>query len=233
MGIIQLDLLRGNIITIIMIAKIALVSMLAAVAVAAPEPQLLGLPYAGGAVTAHVPPACTPSTEEIEIQSCAPRAENVCTTEDVVSEEITYEKRCKEVVNKHCAGVLGHAGLIVKREAEAEADPQFLHAGLGYAHAGIAPYAHAAPLVAPAPVAYAVPQAVTKTIETPCTEVKTEHCVDVPIIKPIVTPVETCHVVTKVDCTPAVHSIPKVTCEAGTTEVVHHVPGPVAYGYGK
>merc|ERR1712241_887531 len=63
---------RGNIITIIMIAKIALVSMLAAVAVAAPEPQLLGLPYAGGAVASHVPPACTPSTEEIEIQSCAP-----------------------------------------------------------------------------------------------------------------------------------------------------------------
>merc|ERR1712156_1272808 len=226
MGIIQLDLLRGNIIRIIMIAKIALVSMLAAVAVAAPEPQIpYGLGYAGGAVASHVPPACTPSTEEIEIQSCAPRAENICYTADVVSEEITYEKRCKEDVNKHCAGVLGHAGLIVKREAEAEADPQFL-AGLPYAHAGVAPYAHAvaAPLVAPAPVAYAVPEPVVKTIETPCTEVKTEHCVDVPIIKEIVTPVETCHVVTKVDCTPAVHSIPKVTCEAGTTEVTHHVP---------
>merc|ERR1739848_657044 len=88
---------------------------------------------------------------------------------------------------------------------------------MGYAHAAV----HAAPLaVAPAPVAYAVPQAVTKTIETPCTEVKTEHCVDVPIIKAVVT----CHVVTKVVCTPAVHSIPKVTCEAGTTEVTHHVP---------
>merc|ERR1712036_165868 len=130
---------------IIMIAKIALVSMLAAVAVAAPEPQLPylgGLGYAGGAVTAHVPPACTPSTEEIEIQSCAPTTENVCKTEDVASEEITYEKRCKEVINKHCAGVVGHAGgLIVKREAEAEADAQIL-AGLPYAHAGIAPYAH-------------------------------------------------------------------------------------------
>merc|ERR1719158_499946 len=213
-----------------MIAKIALVSMLAAVAVAAPEPQLpLGYGL-GGHVASHVPVACTPSTEEIEIQSCAPRAETVCKTEDVVSEEITYEKRCAEVVNKHCAGVVGHAGLIVKREAEAEADPQFL-AGLPYAH-GVHGFAH----VAPAPVAYAVPQAVTKTIETPCTEVKTEHCVDVPIIKPVVTPVETCHVVTKVVCTPAVHSIPKVTCEAGTTEVTHHVPvaAPVAaYGYGK
>merc|ERR1719158_59135 len=213
-----------------MIAKIALVSMLAAVAVAAPEPQLpLGYGL-GGHVASHVPVACTPSTEEIEIQSCAPRAETVCKTEDVVSEEITYEKRCAEVVNKHCAGVLGHAGLIVKREAEAEADPQFL-AGLPYAH-GVHGFAH----VAPAPVAYAVPQAVTKTIETPCTEVKTEHCVDVPITVEKVTPVETCHVVTKVDCTPAVHSIPKVTCAAGTATVVEHVPvaAPVAaYGYGK
>merc|ERR1712029_298388 len=85
---------------IIMIAKIALVSMLAAVALAAPEPQL-PLAYGAGVVSS-VPAACTPSTEKIEIQSCAPTAETVCKTEDVVSEEITYEKRCKEVVNKHC-----------------------------------------------------------------------------------------------------------------------------------
>merc|ERR1711956_103768 len=73
-----------------------------------------------------------------------------------------------------------------------------------------------------APVAVALPAPVTKTIETPCTEVSTEHCVDVPIVKEVVTPVETCHVVTKVICTPAVHSIPKVTCEAGVTEIVEH-----------
>merc|ERR1711971_1358867 len=198
--------------TLIMIAKITLVSCLAAIAMAAPEPQL-GYGLAGGVVSS-VPAACTPSTEEIEIQSCAPTAENVCSTADVVSEEITYEKRCKEVVNKHCAHIGGyaHAGLVghvVKREADAEADAQYLgygglHHGLGYAG-----YAH------PAPVAVALPAPVTKTIETPCTEVATEHCVDVPIVKEVVTPVETCHVVTKVVCTPAVHSIPKVTCEAG------------------
>merc|ERR1712161_120108 len=193
---------------------------------AAPEPQLgYGLGYGGGVVSS-VPAACTPSTEEIEIQSCAPTAETVCVTNDVVSEEITYEKRCKEVVNKHCAHI-GHAGLgyahaglvghVVKREADAEADAQVfgyggLHHGLGYAglHGG---YAHHA---------VAIPAPVTKTIETPCTEVSTEHCVDVPIVKEVVTPVETCHVVTKVTCTPAVHSIPKVTCEAGVTEIVEH-----------
>merc|ERR1712204_122042 len=192
---------RRNIITLIMIAKITLVSCLAAIAMAAPEPQLgYGLGYGGGVVSS-VPAACTPSTEEIEIQSCAPTAETICSTADVVSEEITYEKRCATVVNKHCAHI-GHAGLgyahaglvghVVKREADAEADAQVfgyggLHHGLGYAglHGG---YAHHA---------VAIPAPVTKTIETP-------------------------HVVTKVTCTPAVHSIPKVTCEAGVTEIVEH-----------
>ena len=129
----------------------------------------------------------------------------------------------------------------LKREAEAvaeaEADPEPFYAGLptiaGVAPFAHAPVAHAAPVVAPvahaapvvAPVAHSIPQAVTKKIEAPCTEVVTEHCVDVPIVKEVVTPVETCHVVTKVTCTPAVHSIPKVTCEPGTAEIVHHVPG--------
>merc|ERR1711953_1422183 len=129
---------------------------------------------------------------------------------------ITYEKRCKEVVNKQCAQLGAHPLYKRAAEAEAEADPEAFYAGLPAVH-GVAPYAHA------------VPQAVTKSIETPCTEVVTEHCVDVPIIKEVVTPVETCHTVTKVTCTPAVHSIPKVTCEAGTAEIVHHVPAAVGY----
>merc|ERR1712238_572728 len=224
MGSFSSNSFRRNIITLIMIAKITLVSCLAAIAMAAPEPQLgYGLGYGGGVVSS-VPAACTPSTEEIEIQSCAPSTDTVCVTNDIASQEIDYEKRCATVVNKHCAHI-GHAGLgyahaglvghVVKREADAEADAQVfgyggLHHGLGYAglHGG---YAHHA---APAPV--------TKTIETPCTEVSTEHCVDVPIVKEVVTPVKTCHVVTKVVCTPAVHSIPKITCEAGVTEIVEH-----------
>merc|ERR1712166_391389 len=197
MGSFSSNSFRRNIITLIMIAKITLVSCLAAIAMAPPEPQLgYGLGYGGGVVSS-VPAACVPSTEEIEIQSCAPTAETICSTTDVVSEEITYEKRCKTVVNKHCA----HIG----------------HGGLGYAG-----YAHHAP------VAVALPAPVTKTIETPCTEVSTEPCVDVPIVAEVVPPVETCHVVTKVVCTPAVHSIPKVTCEAGVTEIVEH---PIVGGY--
>lgn len=131
-------------------------------------------------VIESVTASCVPSTQEIATQSCAQRAENVCSTEDVVSEEITKEKRCKEVVNMHC-GHLAHPGLKKKREA----NPATL-------------------------------QPVTKTIETPCTEVRIEHCVDVPIVVERVTPVETCHVVTRVSCNPTVGIIPRVTCAAGT-----------------
>merc|ERR1711935_1303701 len=119
-----------------------LVSCLAAIAMAAPEPQLgYGLGYGGGVVSS-VPAACTPSTEEIEIQSWAPSADTVCVTTDIASQEIDYEKRGATVVNKHCAHI-GHAGL---GYADAEADAQVfgyggLHHGLGYAglHGG---YAH-------------------------------------------------------------------------------------------
>ena len=68
-----------------------MVSCLAAIAMAAPEPHL-GYGLAGGVVSS-VPAACTPSTEEIEIQSCAPSADTVCVTNDIASEEIEYEKR--------------------------------------------------------------------------------------------------------------------------------------------
>merc|ERR1712228_1034161 len=97
MGSLQLEISRGKNHLKIMIAKIALVSMLAAVALAAPEPQFpLGYGLGGGVVES-VAPDCVPSTEEIEIQSCAPRAENVCSTADVVSEEITYERDAKRL----------------------------------------------------------------------------------------------------------------------------------------
>merc|ERR1712038_664744 len=181
----------------IMIAKITLVSMLAAVALARPEAD----PYFyHHGVVGHVHPECEHGVDTLEVQSCAPRVAQDCTTADVVSEEITYEKRCKEVVSKTCSPI------IVKRSAdaepEAEADPQYYH-HFGYA----------------APHVVALPEIKTKTIETPCAEHTTEHCVDVPIIKEIITPVETCHQITKVDCTPADHNIAKVTCTPGSTTV--------------
>merc|ERR1712026_435278 len=151
-------------------------------------------------VVGHVHPECEHGVDVLEVQSCAPRVDKDCTTADVVSEEITYEKRCKQVVSKTCSPI------IVKRSAdaepEAEADPQYFH-HFGYA----------------APHVVALPEIKTKTIETPCAEHTTEHCVDVPIIKEVITPVKTCHTITKVDCNPAEHKIGKVTCTPGSTTV--------------
>merc|ERR1711935_1086670 len=135
----------------IMIAKITLVSMLAAVALARPEadPQFYHHGYHHG-VVGHVHPTCEQGVDTLEVQSCAPRVDKICNTVDVVSEEITYEKRCKEVVSKTCSPI------IVKRSAEAEpeADPQF-----GYGHFGHYGYA--------APVTYALPEIQTKPSKLP------------------------------------------------------------------
>lgn len=189
--------------------QIAIFCLIGAVS-AAPKPEAeadpqfyaghpFGYPYAAPVAYAPVVPVCTTVEEEIEVQTCAPRVENVCTTTDVTSQEITYEKQCKEVVEKNCApgAVAAPALVLKKREAEAEADPQFLaHPGVY----GLAPH-----------VALASPT--TAVVKSACHEVVTEHCTNVPIPVEKVTPVETCHAVTKVDCTPLVKKIPKVVCE--------------------
>merc|ERR1711971_1419952 len=76
----------------IMIAKITLVSMLAAVALARPEAD----PYFyHHGVVGHVHPTCEQGVDTLEVQTCAPRVEQVCVKEDVMSEEITYERGAK------------------------------------------------------------------------------------------------------------------------------------------
>ena len=72
-----------------------------------------------------------------------------------------------------------------------------------------------------------------QVVKAACQEVTTEHCVDVPIAVEKATPVETCHVVTKVDCAPQIHQIPKTVCEPATIETVE-VPAPapaIAYAF--
>merc|ERR1712172_423494 len=193
----------------IMIAKITLVSMLAAVALARPEAD----PYFyHHGVVGHVHPTCEQGVDTLEVQTCTPRVEQFCVTEDVMSQEITYEKRRKDVVSKTCSPVIVKRSAEAEPEAEAEADPQFWG---GYGHH----YGYARP------VTYTLPELKTKTIETPCAEHTTEHCVDVPIIKEVFTPVETCHDVTKVDCTPGSTT---VTDLAATYGLVHAAPAPAA-----
>merc|ERR1712212_540649 len=163
--------------------KVFAISCLLALAGAAPkpeadaeaDPQYLAAPYHAVAAA-----NCVTEDEILTTSHCTPSAENVCTTETVETEEIEYEKVCKEVVDTICdapaaAVVAGGYHAIVKREAEAEADAdaQYL-AGLPYAAAPLAA-AHVAPIAA-----HAVAHSVTATVKHVCREVTTEHCVDNP-----------------------------------------------------
>merc|ERR1711974_446330 len=132
-----------------------------------------------GAPIAYHATNCETVVETLITQTCTPTAENVCTTQTVETEEIEYEKVCKEVVDVICDGP---AHYIAKREADAEADPQFY-----------APYAHAA--VAPV-AAHAVAHSVKATVRHACREVTTEHCVDNPKVKAVPVEAEHCHTIT-------------------------------------
>ena len=171
---------------------------------AKPEPQW-AVPYVN-------PPICRVAHDDFELQNCAPQTQRICNTEDVESEVITYETKCQEVVSRHCPhGVLAAPAA---PEAEAavsvekrDADPHTVYHGLPYAH-------HVAPATA------------TVTLKHNCQDVTTKHCAEVPMAKTEVTPVETCHVVTKVTCTPVTQKLAKTECEEPEETVV-----PAHYGY--
>merc|ERR1712226_1119644 len=225
-------------------------SLAAPTADAEADPQLLlaGAPYTGAAVVgaaavapaavvpaavapavvapAVVAPNCEIQHEEIETNVCTPSAKTVCETKTVVAQSVKYEKLCKEVTSKHCANgpvlASGYAGhIIAKREADAEADAQWL-GGLGYHAAAVAQ-----------PIVQEVPVAHEETITHPCHEVTSEHCLDNPVIEETEVPIEQCHVVNVVDCVPQVQKIAKTVCTPVETKVVKHVAHPFAYHYGK
>merc|ERR1712228_578119 len=66
-----------------------------------------------GELTVKVP-KCSITFEEIESESCIPKAEKVCDTKDVEQAVVKLEKECKDVTAKVCAPAIKH-----KREAEA------------------------------------------------------------------------------------------------------------------
>merc|ERR1712128_68604 len=219
--------------------KVFAVSCLLALAGTAPAPDAEADAQFLAAAPYHSVPAAANCKTEVEVlvtQTCVPTTDNVCTTQTVDTEEIEYEKVCKEVVDTICdapavaAPALGYHA-IAKREAEAEAeaDPQFL-AAHPYGHAIAAPLA-AAPLAAAPVAAHAVSHSVTATVKHACREVTTEHCVDNPKVKPVPVEVEHCHTVTKVACSDVENEIPKTVCEPVETTHVSHA-GYAAYGYG-
>merc|ERR1712020_531500 len=161
-------------------------------------------------------PNCKVEVVVIETQACTPRSETVCNTIDVTHQHVEYEQICEDVTSTHCPAAPAH---LIKREADAEADPQYFAApGYGYAGLGYAPTAVAAP-VAPA----------VTTVKHACHEVTTQHCVDSPKAVDTVVPLEHCHVKQVVDCVPASQTVPKTVCEpVETKHVAYH---PFAYHY--
>merc|ERR1711963_821190 len=154
-------------------------SCLAATALGAPQTPLVGAPLLRHA------PNCRIEQEVIAVQQCTPRTEQVCNTIDVEHQNIEYEQICKEVTSTHCPSVPAH---LIKREADAEADPQWFGAGypFNYPRAVVAPTAVAAPVVAPT----------VATVKHACHEVTTVHCVpaEQTVPKTVCDPVETKHI---------------------------------------
>merc|ERR1719167_1107535 len=81
-----------------MLKFVAFTCLLAAAALAAPS---------GEELTVKVP-KCSITYEEIESESCIPKAEKVCDTKDVEQAGLTFEKECKDVTAKVCAPTLVH-----------------------------------------------------------------------------------------------------------------------------
>merc|ERR1712168_436956 len=222
--------------------KVFAISCLLALAGAAPkpeadaeaDPQYLAAPLAAPYAAAVPAANCKTVNEILETSHCVPSTENVCTTKTVDTEEIEYEKVCKEVTDTICdapvpAVVAGGYHTLGKREAEAEADADAQYfGGLPYAAAHVAPIA-----------AHAVAHSVTTNVKHACREVTTEHCADSPKIKLVPVEVEHCHTVTKVTCTDVENKLPKTTCEPVETTHVAHAAlahpavGYYGYGYGK
>merc|ERR1712128_57120 len=220
--------------------KVFAVSCLLALAGTAPAPDAEADAQFLAAAPYHSVPAAANCKTEVEVlvtQTCVPTTDNVCTTQTVDTEEIEYEKVCKEVVDTICDAPVAapahsyHAIAKREAEAEAEADPQFL-AAHPYGHAIAAPLA-AAPLAVAPVAAHAVSHSVTSTVKHACREVTTEHCGDNPKVKLVPVEVEHCHTITKVTCSDVNNEIPKTTCEAVETTHVSHAAyaAPVAYGH--
>lgn len=163
----------------------------------------------------QVIPTCRTEVEPLETQACTPRAEQICQAVNVVNQRIAYEKRCKDVVSRVCPeGAPVGGTVLVKREA----DPALLYSTYGLA----------------APISHGVTFA---TVRQACHEVTTQHCVDSPVVVDEPATVNNCNVVTKVDCAPVVHEIPKTVCDQVETVVhteAHVAPAtnPLAYHHG-
>jgi hypothetical protein len=130
-------------------------------------------------------PNCKTDHEVLTTQACTPSTEEVCTTKTVETEEIEYEKICKDVVETLCDQPAYGYHEISKREAEAEADADpAIIASSTFADQAIPaiPAAHVASPYVPAPVA-AAPAAYGHVAAAPAAY---GHVAAAPVVAPAV-----------------------------------------------
>merc|ERR1712106_42563 len=114
------------------IMKVFAFSCLIALAGAAPKPEADAeaeaeadaFYHGNGAAPFHAVQAgnCKTDVEVLVTQKCVPTTENVCETKTVDTEEIEYEKVCKEVIDTICDQPAYGYHTISKRDADAEAE---------------------------------------------------------------------------------------------------------------
>merc|ERR1711997_781063 len=83
------------------------------------------VPLAAAPLALPLAPNCKVEDVVIETQACTPRSETVCNTIDVTHQHVEYEQICEDFTSTHCPAAPAH---LIKREADAEADPQYFAA---------------------------------------------------------------------------------------------------------
>jgi len=148
-----------------------------------------------------LPSNCKREEEIIMTSSCKPSIEEVCNTETIQTEEIKYEKVCRDVINTICEDDdMAYMNHFTKREAEAVSGAES------------SPDADAQYFPGQPDTAVAVPSSARSSVKTACQEVTTEYCFDSPRVEMIPVELEHCHPVKRANCEQEETTVPKITC---------------------
>merc|ERR1712141_347441 len=163
------------------------------------EAEAFGYGYHAVAPLVYHAPNCSTVEETVTLKSCAPKIDNKCDDIEVPIQTVEFEENCVDVTTKICKPKLVEAAAAddsavekVKREAEAEADPQF------FGHHAVLPYVHHAV----APVLYT----------TECEDKVDKVCHKVPVVKAGTKTVQSCQAIHTIDCKDVEHKVPRTTC---------------------
>merc|ERR1711970_777236 len=146
------------------------------------EAEAFGYGYHAVAPLVYHAPNCSTVEETVTLKSCALKIDNKCDDIEVPIQTVEFEENCVDVTTVEK----------VKREAEAEADPQF------FGHHAVLPYVHHAV----APVLYT----------TECEDKVDKVCHKVPVVEAGTKTVQSCQAIHTIDCKDVEHKVPRTTC---------------------